>query len=31
MKEHDKVGSAFRIEFDTEEEAIKAGFHKARQ
>lgn len=31
MKDHDKVGSAYRIEFDTEEEAIQAGFHKARQ
>jgi cytoskeletal protein RodZ len=31
MKDHDRVGSAYRIEFDTEEEAIQAGFHKARQ
>jgi hypothetical protein len=30
-KDYDKVGSAYRIEFDTEEEAIQAGFHKARQ
>jgi cytoskeletal protein RodZ len=31
MKDYDKVGSAYRIEFNSEEEAVRAGYRKAPQ
>ena len=31
MKYYDKVMAYHRVEFDSEKEAIEAGYHKARQ